>query len=81
MANGAITPDADASAELTDTGGPLAVQAVLHFSAKDHTGLLSGTVKERPDAPPALRKQLESLEQLHARDAEGRIPVELEFTL
>jgi Type II secretion system (T2SS), protein N len=81
IANGAVTPDADAAAELTDTGGPLEVQAVIHFSAKDHTGLLSGTVKERASAPPALRGQLENLAQLHARDAQGRIPVELEFTL
>ena len=81
VADGAITPDADATAELADTGGPLEVRAVIHYSAKDHTGLLSGTLKERPDAPPALRNQLDSLAQLHARDAAGRIPVELEFSL
>jgi hypothetical protein len=81
LANGAITPDSDGTAELTDTGGPLEVQAVIHFSAKDHTGILSGTIKERPDAPAALRSQVDNLAQLHARDAQGRIPVELEFTL
>jgi hypothetical protein len=80
-ANGAITPDADATAELTDTGGPLEVRATIHFSAKDHTGLLSGTIKDRPGAPPPLRNQMEQLAQLHARDAQGRIPVDLEFTL
>lgn len=80
-ANGAITPDADASAELTDTGGPLELRAVIHYSAKDHTGQLSGTIKERADVPPALRSELNSLTQLHARDAEGRIPVDIEFTL
>ncbi len=79
-ANDAITPNTDAAAELTDTGGPLQVQATIHFSAKDHTGLLSGTVKERPDASEALRTQLNQLSQLHARDAQGRIPVDLEFT-
>lgn len=81
VADGAITPDADATAELTDTGGPLELHAAIHFSAKDHTGLLSGTVRERADAPAALRKELENLTQMHARDAQGRIPVELEFTL
>ena len=81
LANGAITPDADATAELTDTGGPLEVRAVIHFSAKGHTGLLSGTIKERPHASAALRSQVDNLAQLHARDAQGRIPVELEFTL
>jgi hypothetical protein len=81
VADGAITPDADATAELKDTGGPLEAAAVIHFSAKDHTGMLSGTVKERSDAPPALRSQLANLTQLHPRDDQGRIPVELEFTL
>jgi hypothetical protein len=81
VADGAITPDADATAELSDTGGPLEVKATIHLSANGHTGMLSGTVKERSDAPPALRGQLDNLTQLHARDAQGRIPVDLEFTL
>jgi Type II secretion system (T2SS), protein N len=81
MANGAITPDADATAELTDTGGPLEVHATIHFTAKDHTGTLSGTVKERAGAPPALLAQVDNLTLLHPRDGQGRVPVELEFTL
>ena len=81
VADGAITPDADATAELTDTGGPLEVHATIHFSAKEHTGTLSGTVKERAGAPPALLAQIDNLTQLHARDGQGRVPVELEFTL
>jgi hypothetical protein len=81
LADGAITPDADATAELSDTGGPLQLNAAIHYSFKDHLGLLSGTVKERPQASEALRRQLETLTQMHARDAQGRIPVELEFTL
>lgn len=66
-------------AELTDTGGPLELKATLHFSAKEHTGTLSGTVKARADAPAALRSQLDSLAQMHAPDAAGRTPIELEF--
>jgi Type II secretion system (T2SS), protein N len=81
VADGAITPDADATAELTDTGGPLEVHATIHFTAKDHTGTLSGTVKERAGAPPALLAQVDNLTLLHARDGQGRVPVELEFTL
>ncbi len=81
LADGAITPNADMSGELSDTGGPLAVQATIHFSAQDHTGMLSGTVKERADASAELRGQLDGLAQLHARDAQGRLPVELEFSL
>jgi hypothetical protein len=81
VVDGAITPNADATAELTDTGGPLEVHATIHFAAKDHTGTLSGTVKERPGAAPALLAQVDGLTQLHARDGQGRVPVELEFTL
>jgi hypothetical protein len=81
FADSAITPDSDATAELKDTGGPLSVDAIIHFSAKERRGMLSGTVKERADAPAALRSQLDNLAQLHPRDAQGRLPVDLEFTL
>jgi hypothetical protein len=78
---GAITADGNANAELSDTGGPLEVHATIHYSPKDRTGILSGTIKERPDAPPALRGELDNLAQLHARDADGRLPVDVEFRL
>jgi hypothetical protein len=81
VADGAITPNADATAELTDTGGPLEVHATIHFTATDHVGTLSGTVKERAGAPPALLAQVDNLTLLHPRDGQGRVPVELEFTL
>jgi hypothetical protein len=73
--------DGNLSAQLADTGGPLEVQAAIHYSAKDQTANLSGTVRERPDAPPALVSQLQNLSQLRGRDREGRIPVDLEFRL
>lgn len=71
---------ADLSASLADTGGPLQVNAVIHVSMSTRTGIFSGTIKERPDAAPELHRQLEDLAQLHARDADGRLPVDLEFT-
>ena len=73
--------DGTLSAQLTDTGGPLEVQAAIHYSAKEQTANLSGTVRERPDAPPALVSQLQNFSQLRGRDREGRIPVDLEFRL
>jgi hypothetical protein len=76
----ASASSSDLSAVLTDTGGPLAVNATIQLSMKTHSGLFSGTVKDRPDAPPAVRSQIDNLAQLHARDAEGRLPVDLEFT-
>lgn len=73
--------DGTLSAQLADTGGPLEVQAAIHYSAKEQTATLSGTVRERPDAPPALVSQLQNFSQLRGRDREGRIPVDLEFRL
>jgi hypothetical protein len=81
FADPAIAPGNDATAQLSDTGGPLSVEAAIRFSGTDRSCVLSGTVKERSDAPPALRSQLDNLTRMHARDAQGRIPVDLEFTL
>jgi len=78
---GAVGPDGNLTAELTDLGGPLEVRATVHYSAKDHTGILSGTLLERPDAPAELRDQLQNFVQLRGRDPQGRIPVDLEFVL
>ncbi len=77
----AMAPDADATAVLADTGGPLELDATIRFSAKERRGILSGTVKARADAPAELLAELDSIGQLHARDPQGRIPVDLEFTL
>jgi len=81
LAKGALGSDGNVTAQLVDTGGPLEVQTLIHYSANEKTGTLSGTLKERPDAPSALRAQLDNLAQLRGRDAQGRIPVDLEFRL
>jgi hypothetical protein len=75
-----IAPDGSISAALNDTGGPVEAQAQIRFSPATRTGMLSGTLKERAEASPALRNQLSNLSQLRPRDASGRFPVELEFT-
>ncbi len=76
-----IAPGADAAAVLTDTGGPLELDATIHFSPAERRGTLSGTVRARADAPAELLSELDSLGQMHARDPQGRIPLDLEFTL
>jgi hypothetical protein len=81
LAAGAIAPDGSITANLKDTGGPVDAQAQIQFSPAARTGMLSGTLKERTEASPALRKQLNSIAQLRPRDASGRFPVELEFSL
>jgi len=80
-----LAPDAVNAGSLTatikDTGGPLECEAEIQYTVASHTGLLSGTLKERPEASQALRAELTNLSQLKARDSSGRIPVELEFSL
>jgi Type II secretion system (T2SS), protein N len=75
-----LSSNGDARAALVDKGGPLSLDASITFSPQSGTGMLSGTVKERADAPPALRKELDNVAQLHARDSQGRLPIDLEFT-
>jgi hypothetical protein len=81
LAEGAVGADGGVTAQLTDTGGPVEVQAVIHYSAKEHSALLTGTLRERADAPAALRSQIDNLVQLRGRDPQGRIPIDLEFAL
>jgi hypothetical protein len=80
FANPALSPDAQASATLADTGGPLSVDGTIQITPKTRTCLFSAAIKERPEASPALRNELQNLLQLHARDAQGRIPIDLEFS-
>jgi hypothetical protein len=68
-------------ATLRDTGGPLEVLANIRYEPSTRSGSLSGTIKERDSASPALRTELSQLAQMKARDNLGRIPVELEFAL
>jgi len=79
LAEDAVDSDGTVTSRLVDTGGPLDLQTLIHYSAKERTGLLSGTLRERADASPALRNQIDSLSQLRGRDPQGRIPVDLEF--
>ncbi len=80
LAPGGIAPDGTITATVNDTGGPVEAQAQIRFSPAMRTGMLSGTLKERPEAAPALRVQLSNLAQLRPRDSYGRFPVDLEFT-
>lgn len=75
-----LSSNGDARAALVDKGGPLSLDASITLTPQSRTGMLSGTVKERADAPPALHRELDNVAQLHARDAQGRIPIDLEFT-
>ncbi len=75
-----LPANGEARAALVDKGGPLSLDASITLTPQSRTGMLTGTVKERAEAPPALRKELDNVAQLHARDAQGRIPIDLEFT-
>ena len=60
LAPGGIAPDGTITATVNDTGGPVEAQAQIRFSPAVRTGMLSGTLKERPEAAPALRVQLDA---------------------
>jgi hypothetical protein len=77
---GAVSADGSVNAELSDSGGPVEIQAHIRFAPTQRTGMVSGTLRERADAPQALRTQLDSLSQLRGRDPQGWIPIDLEFT-
>ncbi len=79
LPEGAVNTDGSINMDLTDTGGPLELQAHIRFSPAEHTGLLSGTLKERAGFPAGLASQLDSLAQVRGRDPQGRIPIDLEF--
>lgn len=80
LAPASISPDGSISATVNDEGGPVEAQAQIRFTPATRTGMLSGTLKERAEASPALRNQLGNLSQIRPRDSFGRFPVELEFT-
>jgi hypothetical protein len=75
----AVNADGDVVAQLSDTGGPLEAQADVHYAAAERIATLSGSLRERADAPAALRRQIDNLTQLHPRDSQGRVPVDFEF--
>lgn len=79
VAEGAVGTDGTVTAQLSDTGGPLDVQAVMRYAANDRISTLTGTLRERPDAPASLRSQLGNLSQMRGRDAQGRIPLDFEI--
>ena len=73
-ANGTIT------AQVHDTGGPLRLEATVVLMPAQHSGTMSGTLKETGVTSPALAKEIAGLAQLRGRDAQGRIPIDLEFS-
>lgn len=65
---------------LHDTGGPLGLDAEVRLTPATRTGILSGTLAARGPLSPPLEQAFAGLARLHAADAQGRVPVDLEFT-
>ncbi len=78
---GAIDADGKGSANLTDIGGPVALQAQIQFSLPERRGIASGTVAARPDASQSLRAEIDQLARFRPRDPRGRVPFDLELSL
>ena len=79
FAAGAVDADGNVASQLKDTGGPLDVQAAINYTARERTAILTGSLRERPDVPAALRRAIDSLSQMRGRDPQGRVPVDFEF--
>jgi len=75
-----VDAEGNVAAQIKDTGGPIELQANVRVSTKEHQALLTGTVKERAETPPALAQQINNLSQLRPRDPQGRIPIDFEFS-
>lgn len=67
---------------LYDTGGgPLGLDAELHYDPPSRLGLLSGTLEPRGALPRELRQAIDDLARLHPPDPRGRVPLDLELKL
>jgi hypothetical protein len=66
--------------QISDDGGPVDLKGTITLTPAQHTGLISGTLRERADAPAQLRKDLADLASMRGRDASGGIPLDLEFS-
>ena len=77
----AVQPDGSAVAQVHDDGGPLQLQGTLSLVPAQGVANFTGTLKERGALPDALRQPLDNLLQLRGRDAQGRIPLDIEFSI
>jgi hypothetical protein len=76
-------PDANGelTGQLTDLGGPMEVAATVTLNPAEHRGVFSGRVRERGAVPIEVSKELAAAAEMRGRDAAGRIPFDLEFSL
>lgn len=77
----ALQPDGTATAQVRDTGGPLQLQGTVSLAPAQGIATFTGAIQERGDLPASLRQQLENLIQMRGRDPQGRIPLDIEFSL
>ena len=76
-----VHPDGTASATVRDLRGLIQLNGSLNIAPAQNLATLSGTIKERGEPPPELRRALNDLVQMRGRDRQGQIPVDIEFTL
>ena len=76
-----VQPDGSALAQVRDLGGPLQLTGALTIAPAQSLATFSGAVKERTPLPPQLQQEFENLVQMRGRDAQGRVPLEIEFAL
>ena len=74
-----VQPDGSAIAQVRDLGGPLELNGTLNIVPAQSLLTFSGTIKERAGLPTALHQEVDNLAQMRGRDAQGRVPLEIEF--
>jgi hypothetical protein len=79
LAPESVQPDGTAIAQVRDLGGPLQLSGSLNIVPAQSLLTFSGALKEREGLPTALHQELENLAQMRGRDAQGRVPLEIEF--
>ncbi len=74
-----VQPDGTAIAQVRDLGGPLQLAGSLSIVPAQSLLTFSGALKERAGLPPPLLEELQDLAQIRGRDAQGRVPLEIEL--
>jgi general secretion pathway protein N len=77
---GAIDANGTITAQVHDMGGPVRLEATVALMPAQHTGSMSGTLRETGATSAGLATEIAGLAQLRGRDTQGRIPIDLEFS-
>jgi len=77
-----VQSDGTALAQVSDSGsGVMQLSGTLALAPAQNLATFSGKLKERAPLPGLLQQKINELAQMRGRDAQGRIPLDIEFAL